>query len=331
MRIEASQVSYVTTHLSANATAVIDETLFRPRTFARQSGAPSPQGVQPVAGDTVQLSELAGFGKGDLEELKDLSPKVRLALRAVEALLGHKIRLFHFPSRVPSRAGDSSATAGASAARAQEVHRRTEFHSEVERTSFQAQGAVETADGRSIQISVDLTMQRAFRSYSASTVSPKTSDPLVVNFGGAPAQLTGAKIAFDLNSDGKPENISFVAGGSGFLVLDSNGDGKVNDGGEMFGPQSGNGFGELAAYDADHNGWIDENDPIFAKLRIWSQDGLSTLLEKGVGAIAISSAETPFAIKDGANDLQGNVISSGVYLSESGVAGTIQQVDLAVS
>jgi len=152
-----------------------------------------------------------------------------------------------------------------------------------------------------------------------------------VNFGGAPARLTEGKVSFDLNSDGNAESISFVAGGSGFLALDKNGDGKVNNGGELFGPQTGSGYGELAAYDGDHNGWIDENDAVFSKLRIWSEDGLSTLLEKGIGAISISSADTPFAMKDSAGASQGNVSSTGVYLSESGAAGTVQEVNLAQS
>ena len=150
-----------------------------------------------------------------------------------------------------------------------------------------------------------------------------------MNFRGAPARISGAKIAFDLNSDGKAEDFSFVASGSGFLAFDGNGDGKVNDGSELFGPRTGEGFAELASYDADGNGWIDANDPIVAKLRIWTRDRLSTLSEKGIGAISTTSADTPFALKDGANVLQANVRATGVYLSESGQAGTIQQVDLA--
>ena len=205
------------------------------------------------------------------------------------------------------------------------------MHSEAERTSFAAQGSVQTADGRNISFSAQFTMQRQYQSKTVTTAADNaTQDPLIVNFGGGPAQLTGAKIAFDLNGDGKPETVSFVAGGSGFLVLDRNADGKVNDGTEMFGPQSGNGFAELAAYDSDGNGWIDENDPVFSQLQIWSQDGLSSLSDKGVGAIATSSVATPFAIKDSSNALEGNVVSSGVYLSENGLAGTVQQVDLAV-
>jgi hypothetical protein len=326
MRIEASQVSYVAAHRSVDATTVIDETLVRP-------GTPDPEVVaaastataQPTPMDTVQLSGLAGLSGSDLEDLRNLTPTQRMALLAIETLVGHKIKLLHLSLRPAGSTATTSAPAGSGAA---SVHRLTELHAESEQMSFQAQGVVSTTDGRSIQFSVELTMQRQFQSAST-TVSSKAADPLVVNFGGRPAQLTGAKIAFDLNSDGKKESVSFVAGGSGFLVLDSNGDGKVNDGQELFGPKTGNGFAELASYDADQNGWIDGNDPVFSQLRIWTKDGLSTLSEKGLGAISTASVETPFALKDGANVLQGNVRGTGVYLSQNGTAGTIQQLDLA--
>ena len=315
MIIEASQLLYATAHRSASATAVIDET----RALRRNPHIPAP----PPAGDTVQLS---GIGGGDTQsgsdDLSDLDPKQRLAALVLQYLLGQKIRFMRASHGAPAAA--SNASPGTPAAR-----RTIEFHSEMEQTSFQAQGVVQTADGRRIEFSAALYMHREFQSASVTTSAPQTADPLVVNFGGAPASVTGAKIAFDLNSDGKLENVSFVAGGSGLLALDSNGDGQVNDGRELFGPQTGNGFAELASYDSDGNGWIDEADPIFSKLRIWTQDGLSTLADKGIGAISTAAAETPFALKDAANVLQANIRATGVYLSESGAAGTVQQVDLA--
>jgi hypothetical protein len=45
-------------------------------------------------------------------------------------------------------------------------------------------------------------------------------------------------------------------------------DGRVNDGRELFGPRTGDGFAELAAYDDDGNNWIDENDGIHDNLSI---------------------------------------------------------------
>ncbi len=320
MRIEASQLSYVTAHHSASATVVLDETLTRTPTADTRTATPV---------DTVQLSGRTGLSAASgYDDLNDLDPKQRLAILILESILGHKIRLMRSSSCGAAPAASVPANAPASAPTV-EAHQRIELHSEVEQTSFQAQGVVETVDGRHIQFSVELNMQRAFQSSSVTVGVASTTDPLVVNLGGAPARITGAKIAFDLNSDGNAEDFSFVAAGSGFLAVDSNGDGKVNDGGELFGPRTGNGFADLAAYDADGNGWVDENDPIFTKLRVWTQDGLSTLSENGIGAISTSSAETPFALKDATNALQANVRATGIYLSEDGAAGTIQQVDLA--
>ena len=64
----------------------------------------------------------------------------------------------------------------------------------------------------------------------------------------------------------------------------------INDGNELFGTKSGDGFKDLAKYDKDRNGWIDEADDIFDDLRIWTKDEqgndkLLTLKEAGVGAI----------------------------------------------
>jgi hypothetical protein len=315
MRIESSQVSYAAAHHASTSRVTVDVPLAR-----------KPESRPAL--DTVRLSAASASspdaGGGTASNPTDFESLLALL---VEWLSGRKFKSFRPGSASSSAAAFTSAAAPPAAAAA---HRRLQLYSEAERTSFKAEGAVETADGRTIRFSATLDMQRKFSSTSMVTEAAQTTDPLVVNFGSGSARLTGGKIAFDLNSDGEKENISFVASGSGFLALDSNGDGAVNDGHELFGPRTGNGFDELAAYDADGNGWIDEADPVFSELRIWSQDGLSTLAEKGVGAIATSSVETPFALKDGVNRSQGDIRGTGVYLSESGVAGTVQQVDLAV-
>jgi hypothetical protein len=81
--------------------------------------------------------------------------------------------------------------------------------------------------------------------------------------------------------------------------------------------------------------WIDEADPIFGRLRLWQPDAdgvgtLATLSQKQVGAIYLGQAATPFAVKNAQNELLGQVVSSGIYLAETGGAGSVQQVDLAV-
>lgn len=211
-------------------------------------------------------------------------------------------------------------------------------HYESEQTRFSATGIVRTADGREIAIALELNMSREFMREQHIRLregDAVVKDPLVINFAGTAAELTQTKYSFDLDADGTPDQISFVGSGSGFLALDKNGDGRVNDGRELFGPQSGDGYTELARYDQDGNSWIDEADVVYDRLRIWTRDAngkdqLIGLGKAGVGAIYLGYSATPFDLKDPHNILQGQVVKSGIYLSEEGQAGTVQQLDLVV-
>ena len=214
-----------------------------------------------------------------------------------------------------------------------------ESYSESEQTTFNAVGVIRTEDGKEIKFDFSLSMARSYREESNVSIrlgdARQKKDPLVINFGGNAAQLTSQRFKFDLDANGQTEDINFVAGGSGFLALDRNSDGKINDGSELFGAKTGNGFAELSELDADKNGWIDENDAAYSELRVWTKDGagkdqLSTLKQANVGAISLAHVATPFDLKNVQNELQGEIRSSGIYLQENGAAGTIQQVDLTV-
>jgi len=216
-------------------------------------------------------------------------------------------------------------------------YRSYQAHSEQESVAFGAAGVVKTADGQEIDFSAQLTMTRQFMSEQSISIAAGDAlkDPLVINFDAPAAKLTTTKYSFDLDSDGAADQISFTGPGSGFLALDTNGDGKINNGRELFGPESGNGFSDLAAYDSDGNNWIDENDAIYEKLRIWTKDDqgndqLLALGQKGVGAIYLGNVSTEFAMKDSTNQQLGQLRSTGVFLRENGTVGTMQQVDLAV-
>lgn len=218
------------------------------------------------------------------------------------------------------------------------VYTRQEERYESERMEFQMKGKAVTEDGRSINFEVSVRMSRevyesfGFAETKGQTQRVNLTDPLVVQLKGVPS-LTQNKFSFDIDMDGKPDQISFAGPGSGFLALDKNGDGVINDGGELFGPAKGNGFLELAMYDSDGNGWIDENDPVFDCLRVWCKDEngqnqLFALGEVGIGAIYLGYSATEFAMKDDANVLQGQMRYSGAFLYEDGGAGTIHQIDL---
>ena len=118
--------------------------------------------------------------------------------------------------------------------------------------------------------------------------------------------------------------------------MDKNGDGIINDGSELFGTKSGDGFKDLMIYDEDGNGWIEENDEIFSKLLIWSKDEngndeLYHLKEAGVGAICLQKASTDFSLNSLKNNqANGQIRSTGIFLYENGNVGTMQQLDLAI-
>ena len=208
---------------------------------------------------------------------------------------------------------------------------------EYERVDFAMKGKATTEDGRALEFDIELSMSREFyerSGFSLSAIQPgqNVQDPLMIQLSGMPS-LTEAKFSFDIDMDGAPDQISFAGNGAGFLALDKNDNGIIDDGSELFGPKTGNGFEELAEYDSDKNGWIDENDPIFDRLRVWTKDQnggdrLMALGEAGVGAILLDSFETEYQMKNRQNELQGILRSSGMFFFEDGRTGTVHQVDL---
>ncbi len=212
------------------------------------------------------------------------------------------------------------------------------YRKEEECTNFSTTGMVKTADGREISFNLDFAMSRSFEeyyeeNYSVSSIS--YCDPLVINLDTNIAQVSDQKFFFDLDADGEKEEISNLKAGSGFLALDLNEDGVINDGSELFGTKSGNGFEDLAKHDADGNGWIDESDPIWEKLLVWTKDEdgsdkLYHLSELGIGAIGLSNISTEFALNS-EQDNQNNAMirNTGIFLYENGTVSTVQHLDLA--
>ncbi|MBN1627850.1 MAG: VCBS repeat-containing protein [Deltaproteobacteria bacterium] len=213
-----------------------------------------------------------------------------------------------------------------------------ESYSETEQTKVSAQGIVRTTDGLEIAFSLNLNMERSYleqENISIRLGDAARIDPLIINFDGVAAQLTDWSFAFDLNADGVEEEIPFVISGSGILVFDKNSDKQVNNGTELFGPSTGNGFAELAALDEDNNMWIDENDSAYNLLEIWrrDQDGnesLASLAQSGIGAINIGYIDSPFDLTDQDNNLRGQILRTGVYLTDGGAAGSVQQLDAVI-
>jgi len=315
-----------------------------------------------LSSDLTDILDLSGKGKelqasrsNGLSEVEDDSTileisdrdkqKLLMLQKMIEALTGKKIRFYSLDKvklkKLPKASAGQIRQENMQPARKQGwglEYDYNEFNYESQKMSFQSEGIIKTTDGREINFLIQLNMSREFvsqQNISMRAGDAVAKDPLVINFNGAAPQLTDRKLSFDLDCDGSEEQISFLSPDSGFLALDLNSDGKINSGAELFGPVSGNGFNDLSKYDSDGNMWIDENDSIFDKLCIWTKDAegndkLFALGQKGIGAIYLGNVNTSFDMKNSANQLQGTIQKTGVFVRENGTAGTIQHIDLAI-
>ncbi len=217
------------------------------------------------------------------------------------------------------------------------IYQESHVVEETESVAFGATGRIRTEDGRELNFRVDMRMDHRIRRESSTEIrmgDAPVKDPLVVDFGAPAAKLPGTRFAFDLDLDGALDAVPNLGFGSSFLVDDRNGNGVADDGSELFGPTTGDGFAELAALDGDGNGFVDEGDAAWSRLRIWEQtregDKLVALGVAGLGALYVGRVSTPFTLRGADDQALGQMRDTGVWVGEHGGAGTLRQVDLQV-
>jgi hypothetical protein len=129
-----------------------------------------------------------------------------------------------------------------------------------------------------------------------------SSTPLVLSFDRAPVVFTHPAGGFDVVGRGASVDTDWVSSATPWLAIDLDGNGRVDDGAELFGSmtmlpngrRAEQGFQALAALDADGDGRITRKDPAFATILTWrdrnqdrrSDAGETTTLE-AEGVIAI--------------------------------------------
>jgi hypothetical protein len=290
----------------------------------------------------IDASKPVDEGKGDPSH----SHQITLEALLVESLSGREVNLLDVSAiQREADSPDAPETAGRRDDQAPETrqgwgiaYRREDTHYEGEAVSLTGAGIIQTVAGEEIEFSLRLEMSREFidhHSLNLRAGDAALMDPIVLSFDGKAAELSDLKFSFDLNSDGVSEEVPLLRPGTGFLALDRNDDGMINNGRELFGPETGEGFAELSSFDEDANHWIDESDPIYERLAVWSMDqkgnpSLHSLREKQIGALYLGNLSSRFDLKGPENALQGRITKTGVFLYEHGTPSIIQELDLVV-
>ncbi len=210
--------------------------------------------------------------------------------------------------------------------------------SEIKRSEglhVEALGQAQTSDGRRIDFMLSLDLSRDVREEQSLYFKGQVQriDPLMLNMKGSMVELTDQWFDFDLLGDGSNLGLLKTAQGSGYLAFDQNGNGQIDNGKELFGPQTQNGFAELRAYDDDGNGWIDENDRIFSQLGLFDFDeqGLARFTsakDAGLGALYLGAAQSQYELIHKSGQNLSTLVNNGLALAENGQALMLQEVHL---
>ncbi|MEO1564326.1 MAG: hypothetical protein AAFR98_12885 [Pseudomonadota bacterium] len=149
-------------------------------------------------------------------------------------------------------------------------------------------------------------------------------DPLVIDIDGdgitadyePPTFVGGQNIYqtyFDLDGDGFAQAVGWH--GDGFLVRDLNSNGRIDNGLEMFGDATTDGFTALGQHDSNTDGVINASDAIWSDLQIWEDENLDGQTQSDE-LHSLSSLD----ITD--INLASNVIQNGIGLTHTGTVTT---------
>ncbi|MBN1214915.1 MAG: hypothetical protein JXA99_05665, partial [Candidatus Lokiarchaeota archaeon] len=186
--------------------------------------------------------------------------------------------------------------------------------------------------GNGLDISVDLSGGRFSIELVRTDYERPKRDPLILDLDGDGIETTSVNngVNYDFLADGIKEKTGWVGKDDGFLVLDKNSNGKIDNDSEFFGEgqslkngeKSTGGFESLGEYDGNGDKIINSNDEIYSQLRIWqdkNQNGitdegeLKTLKELGIKSISLE------ALQKNITTSTGNILrEEGTYTLESG-------------
>lgn len=154
-------------------------------------------------------------------------------------------------------------------------------------------------------------------------------DPLVLDLGESGIELTSIEngVHFDLDNNGFAELTAWIGTEDGFLAIDRNGNGIIDNGGELFGDQvvlkdgmiSSSGFAALADIDENDDGIVDVSDREFMNLYVWIDENHNGISESNelmtLSELDIVSINLNYTVADYIDSETGTIIAETALVS----------------
>jgi VCBS repeat-containing protein len=167
-------------------------------------------------------------------------------------------------------------------------------------------------------------------------------DPLTLDLDGDGLETVGIDsanpILFDHDGDGVANATGWIKPDDGFLVLDRNGNGLIDNGTELFGDSTplyaggtaADGFAALAQEDTNGDGLVNAGDANWDNLRVWQDANSDGITDAGELHSLESLGITGFHVAKSENTTRlgnGNQIADlGSFIRDDGTEGTVGQI-----
>ena len=151
--------------------------------------------------------------------------------------------------------------------------------------------------------------------------------PLVIDLNGdgiKTTSLSSSNVHFDMNNNGFAEKTGWISTSDGFLVIDKNHNGTIDNGSELFGNYSDstseNGFEALSNYDTNHDGKINIFDSSYYSIKVWQDKNSNGITDDGelysLASLGIKSINTNYTETN--IDSNGNTIKQTSTITKFG-------------
>jgi hypothetical protein len=212
-----------------------------------------------------------------------------------------------------------------------------QWQSHEQHLNYQVKGVLNIND-QVLSLNYSFSLSNTHESYSKVEMSAAAlKDPIILQFGSQGLGRIEGHKSFHINQDNTVDALPLFSGDVGYLVYDKSQNNQADDGSELFGPQTGQGFLELTALDSNKNGFIDAEDEQFEQLYLWqpSEDNSQaeqwlSLKEAKIQAISLSTSTTPFDFYDQQGKIEAQLRQSSFSISDNGIGRGVHQVDVRI-